>query len=643
MGDERTAAQAMIDLLVDGWGVRHIFGIPGDGINPIMEALRQRRNEVQFIQTRHEAAAAFAATAYAKLSGRLGVCLSTTGPGGTNLLTGLYDAKLDQVPVLAITGLQYHDLIGQWYQQDIDLDHLMSDVAVYSQRITSPTNVESITNIAVRSALSSRGVGHITMPVDIQNDPMSAAKVSTMSRPNHTSHAYSEPVVTPRADDIAAAAAVLNAGKKVVILIGSGAREARHEVEQIAEILGAPIAKAYLGKDVLPDDHPYVTGGIGVIGTKPTSDAMEGCDTILMIGTSFPYVRYLPNTDGSVRGVQIDRNPQRVGLRFPIEVGLVGDARETLAALLPHLQHKEDRSFLKGIQAGVREWRAAMETRESDPSLPVKPELLGRAIGESLADDAILLGDSGTTAMWISRDIGMREGQRFTVSGLLASMACALPYAIGAQTAFPDRQVVAFVGDGGLAMLLGDLATLTKYNLPVKVIVLKNNVLGMIRWEQLMWVGNPEYGIELQDIDFVKIAEGFGLTALHTENPDDVRETIALALRTPGPVLVEAVVDPYQPMMDGSVKPMQAEHVGKALANGEANVERVTRRVIEYAGSDVPANRETMLAGLRKTALAQMRTAEHATSDGQEPGTTFVEQRRTAPERGSGSSSGETR
>jgi pyruvate dehydrogenase (quinone)/pyruvate oxidase len=306
--------------------------------------------------------------------------------------------------------------------------------------------------------------------------------------------------------------------------------------------------------------------------------------------------------------------------------------------MLPLLHRKNDRSFLEGIQESMRRWESVMEQRESDTSLPMKPEVLARAVSDNLANDAIVMGDSGTSAMWVARDMRLREGQSFNVSGLLASMACGLPYAIGAQIAYPDRQVVAFVGDGGLTMLLGDLATLAKYNLPIKVVVLKNNVLGMIRWEQLMWVGNPEYGVELQDIDFVKIAEGFGLKALRAERPQDAQDIVAQALATPGPVLVEGVVDPYEPMMDGSVKPMQAQHIAQALSSGEVNVERVTRRMYQYAERDVPENRDEVMRALRENDAELLAAATRsAPGEGTEPATTFEEQRRTAPERESGS------
>lgn len=631
--EQKTAADAMVELLVDRWGVRHIFGMPGDGINALVEALRKRQKDVQFIQTRHEEVAAFAAVGYAKFSGRLGVCISTTGPGAVHLLNGLYDAKMDQVPVLAITGLQFHDLLGQDYQQDVNTDRLMMDVAVYTERVMGPAHVDSVTNRAARFALARRGVAHIAFPADFQEEPMSAAKYSQNDQPNHTSTDFRTPVVTPLRDDLQRAADVLNAGKKVAILIGSGARGARGEVEELAELLGAPVAKALLGKDVLPDDSPFTTGSIGPIGTNPTQEAMSRADTFLMVGTSFPYVSYLPKTDGSVRGVQIDINPERIGLRFPVEVGLVGGARETLRALLPLLQRKADRSFLEGIQREMETWRQTMAGYETSADMPMKPQVIARALSERLDDDAILCGDSGSSALWIARDVDLRARQRFSVSGLLASMACGLPYAIGAQVAFPDRQVVAFVGDGALSMLPGDLATLVKYRLPVKVIVLKNNALGFIRWEQMMYAGNPEYGVELADIDFVKVAEGFGVKGLRVERPEEAA-TVARALEMPGPVVVEAVIDPYEPFLPGSVKQEQARSMASALTEGESNAQRVAGGVYEYAMENVPQTRDTVVGALQGEDPQLLSRAEEASSSQEgEPDESMREQRETAPER----------
>jgi pyruvate dehydrogenase (quinone) len=412
----------------------------------------------------------------------LGVCLATSGPGAIHLLNGLYDAKMDQTPVLAISGMQYSDLLGTFYQQDVDTVKLMGEVAVYSERIMGPAHVENVTNLAVRMALGRRGVAHLGFPNDLQEKPAESASYSMMDVPHHVSQDWRVPVVVPTQLDLQAAADVLNAGKKVAVVVGAGAKGARAEVEQLAETLGAPVAKAYLGKDVLTDDSPYTTGGMGVWGTTPSAEALQGCDTFLMIGSSFPYYAYLPKPEG-VRGVQIDLKPERIGLRFPVEVGLVGDARETISALLPLLKRNEDRSFLTQAQEGMARWRETLRVRGESDRVPMRGQTFAEAVSKQLDNDAIICGDSGQNTFWLSRHISIRGEQKTSGSGTLATMASGLSYAIGAQAAFPGRQVVAFVGDGGLTMLMGEIATCVKYKLPVKIFVAKNNVLGLIRWE----------------------------------------------------------------------------------------------------------------------------------------------------------------
>ncbi len=639
---EKTSADLLIELLVDKWGVKHIFGLPGDGINGIMEALRKRKGDVQFIQTRHEEAAAFAAVGYAKFSGRLGVCLATSGPGLIHMMNGLYDAKLDQVPVLAISGMQYHDLIGTFYQQDVDTVRLMDNVAVYSERIMGPRHVENVTNLAVRMALGRRGVAHLGFPNDLQEKPAEAEPPSMMDTPHHVSSDWRVPVVVPTLPDLQAAAAVLNAGKKIAIVVGAGAKGARAEVEALAEMLGAPVAKAYLGKDVLTDDSPYTTGGLGVWGTKPSFEMLAGCDTFLMIGSSFPYYPYLPRPEG-VRGVQIDLDPARIGLRFPAEVGLVGDARHTLAALLPLLQRNEDRAFLTHAQDGMTAWRETLKTRGESDRVPMRGQTFAEAISRQLDDDAIICGDSGQNTFWLSRHISIKGEQKTSGSGTLATMASGLPYAIGAQVAFPDRQVVAFVGDGGLTMLMGEIATLVKYRLPVKVFVAKNNVLGLIRWEQMLYLGNPEYGVELQDIDFAKVAEACGALGFHLEQPGEAEGIVALTLRSPGPALCEAVVDPFEPIVPGTLKPEQAEHYAEALASGTPNATRIGltlfRDLEEQSAEDV----QTLTRPLAEKAPAILAAAQsHSAPSGDgtagedEPDAALQAQIEGAPERTSG-------
>jgi pyruvate dehydrogenase (quinone) len=594
----KNAADLLVELLI-GWKVEVIFGLPGDGINGIIEALRTRQDRIRFVQVRHEEAAALAAVGYAKFSGKLGVCMATTGPGAVHLLNGLYDAKSDQIPLLAITGLPYHDLIGTFYQQDVPTDRLFSDVSVYSERIMGPKHVESVVNQAVRSALSRRGVAHIAFPNDFQDRKLDEDDASQMNQPGHTSQTWAPSLVVPPQAELLRAADVLNAGTNVAIVIGSGARGAAEEIERIAEILGAPVAKALLGKDVLPDESPYTTGTIGVFGTAATSDVMNAADTLLLIGTSFPYISYLPKPD-KVRGVQIDINSERIGLRFPVEAGLVGDTRETLRLLLPLLKRNENRSLLENAQERMADWWKLMEHRGTSRDVPMRPQTVAWELGLQLADDAIICGDSGQNTLYAARQIKIRGQQRFSCSGLLATMGSALTYAIGAQIAFPKRQVIAFVGDGGLTMTIGELATCMKYKLPIKIFVLKNNALGMIRWEQMMFLGNPEFGVELQNVDFAIVARGFGVRSWSVDHAEVLWETVRDALNEPGPVLVEAVIDPHEPLMPGNLTPQQAEHFAEALKRGEPNRERVGLTLFRDAVEDPRGNHDVLLDTLRR-------------------------------------------
>src|SRR5947207_3417347 len=383
-----TAAEVLIERLID-WGVEVVFGLPGDGINGIMEALRTHQKKIRFIQVRHEESAAFMACGYAKYTGKLGVCLATSGPGGIHLLNGLYDAKLDHQPVLAITGLQFHDLIGTRTQQGVALDKLFMDVAVYNERVMGATHVENVVDLACRTALAYRGVAHITIPVDFQEHELKDRKRSKRNVPHHTSDIYALLPQIPRQSDLQRAADILNEGRKVAILAGQGALHAGDELEEAAEVLGAPIIKALLGKACVPDDSAYTTGGIGLLGTKPSQEAIESCDTLFMIGTSFPYMEFLPKP-GSVRGVQLDIDAVRIGLRYPVEVGLVGDTQRTLQALLPLLKRKDDRSVHQAAQKGMKEWNALMHERATRTDRPMKPQLVAHELGKRLPDNAIV-------------------------------------------------------------------------------------------------------------------------------------------------------------------------------------------------------------------------------------------------------------
>jgi pyruvate dehydrogenase (quinone)/pyruvate oxidase len=572
-----TAADVLIDTIMD-WNVDTVFGLPGDGINGIIEALRKRQKDIRFIQVRHEEAAAFMACGYAKYTGRLGVCLATSGPGGIHLLNGLYDAKLDGQPVLALTGLQYHDLINTHTQQDVELDKLFIDVAAYNARIMGTTHVENVADLACRTALSYHGVAHITFPVDFQSQPVEK-KGSKRNIPHHTSDIFARGARLPDESDLRRAASLLNQGKKIAILAGRGALAATDELEQIAERLGAPIIKPLLGKAAVPDDSPYTTGAVGLLGTKPSQEALEACDTLLMVGTSFPYLEFLPKP-GQARAVQIDIDAMRIGLRYPVDVGLVGDSRQTLKGLLPLLEKNDDRSFLKQAQDGMKSWWAAMEEYGTRQDKPLKPQLVAWELGKRLSDSAIVSADSGTIATWWARQIPAKRGQMYSLSGTLASMANALPYAIAAQVAFPERQCVAFVGDGGFSMLMAEFATCVKYQLPVKVVIIKNNTLGMIKWEQMVFLGNPEYGCELHPIDFAAFARACGGSGFTIEDPADCGRILDQAFSTPGPVIVEAVVDPFVPPMPAKVTLEQATKFAEALARGEPNGTKIAWTVL---------------------------------------------------------------
>jgi pyruvate dehydrogenase (quinone)/pyruvate oxidase len=573
------ASDVLIETLID-WGVDTIFGLPGDGINGIMEALRTRQDKVRFIQVRHEEGAAFMACAYAKFTGRLGVCLATSGPGGIHLLNGLYDAKLDGAPVLAITGLQFHDLIGTLTQQDVALDKLFMDVCVYNERIMGATHVENATDLACRMSLAYRGVSHLTIPVDFQEQEVSRRQASQRNLLHHTSDVYARSARLPNPVDLQKAADLLNEGKKTVILAGQGALRATDELEKVAELLGAPIIKALLGKACVPDDSPYTTGGIGLLGTKPSQEAMESCDSILIVGSSFPYIEFMPKP-GQARGIQVDLDPKRIGLRYPIDVGLVGDSTNTLRELIPLLRRREERSFLQKAQDGMKEWNELMQERASRTDIPMKPQVVAHEIGTRIRNDAIVTCDSGTITTWWARHIPAKRGQMHSCSGTLATMACGLPYANAAQVAYPDRQVICFIGDGGFAMLMCEFITAVKYKLPIKVCVIKNDVLGQIKWEQMVFLGNPEFGVQLEPIDFAMFARACGAEGFSLKDPKMAGDVVEQWLAAPGPAVLEATVDALEPPLPGKIKPEQALHFAESLARGEDRALEIAKTVFK--------------------------------------------------------------
>lgn len=560
------AADILVETL-QAWGVDTVFGLAGDGINGVMEALRKRRDRIRFVHVMHEESAAFMATAYAKWTGRLGCCLATSGPGGIHLLNGLYDAKLDQAPVVAITGMQYHDLLDTLTQQDVDLDKLFQDVAVFNARVMGAAHVENVASLACRMALARRGVAHLSLPADVQEEPAAAEHPSARNRPRHVSNRWADGLMVPRPEEIDRAAAILNDASRVAILTGRGALGARAELERTAGLLGAPVAKALLGKAVLPDDHPLTTGGIGLYGTFGTHHAMAHCDALLIVGSTFPYIEYYPKP-GQARGVQIDRDAARIGLRYPVEVGLVGDAGATLEALNARLVEKRDRSFLEGAQQEAKRWRDVLRQGAESVAVPMHPAAPVAALSARLPPDAIVVTDSGHNTGLTARYLSMRDGQDFGVSGLLASMACGVPYGIAACLAFPHRRVFAIIGDGGLAMQLGELATAVRYGLDLTVLVLRNGTLGQIKWEQILFLGNPEYGCRLPPIDFAAAAEAMGMRGFSVAEPAQLGGVLDAALATAGPVLIEATVDPNEPLLPAVVSDAYARNIDRAIKRG---------------------------------------------------------------------------
>ncbi len=564
----KIASELLVERLVD-WGVDTVFGLPGDGINGIMEGFRRHQDRIRFVLVHHEEAAAFMAAGYAKSTGRLGVCLATSGPGGLHLINGLYDAKLDHAAVLAITGMQATSQHGTFFQQEVHLDRVFMDLAEYNAVIGVPGSIPTIVDIAVRTSISRRAVSHITFPVDIQEaDPDASPWEGGLgtARTPATAPTYNEPVVVPKDEDLRRAADVLSDGSKVVILAGAGAISAREEVLEVGETLGAPIVKSLSGKAAIPDDHPLATGGLGLLGTKPSVEAMDDCDTLLMVGTNFPYTTYLPE---KARVVQIELEAMRVGNRIPVEVPLVGASRETLRALLPMLRRRDDRSFLERAQKGMKEWRDQLAALETPDREPIQPQYLARLIDRHAADDAILSSDSGTIATWAARHFDIRGDRGFMLSGNLATMAPGLPYTIAAQVAYPGRQCIAFIGDGGFAMLMAEFLTAARYGLPIKVFVVNNGVLGQILWEQMV-LGYPEFGVRYQrHASFAPWAEACGGYGRTVEHPGDLEAAVKETLTYAGPALLDVRVNPDEPPMPPKVKYEQAKGFVESFLKGQ--------------------------------------------------------------------------
>ncbi|AUX93943.1 thiamine pyrophosphate-requiring protein [Mixta gaviniae] len=565
------------------WGVTRIYGYPGDGINGVLGAI-QRANKkgagIEFIQVRHEEMAAFMAAGHAKFTGELGVCLSTGGPGATHLLTGLYDAKLDHAPVLAISGQAETTSRAASYQQELNLDRVFSDVANFVQEAAAPAQVQHLVDRGVRIAKAQNGVAVLILPKDLQDEPWQAPQ--HLHGFTHSGPGYQRPKIVPYHDDLLRAAEVLNAGKKVAILIGSGARGAAVEVVQTANALGAGVAKALLGKDVLPDDAPFVTGAIGLLGTKPSSEMMKNCDTLLMIGSGFPWTEFLPE-EGKVRGVQIDIDPAMLGLRYPCEVNLHGDAAETLRALLPLLKHKEDRSWQEDIARQVQSWWQVMEERAMAPASPVNPQRVVWEMSPLLPEDAIVTSDSGSCANWFARDYRVKQGQRATLSGGLACMGAAVPYAIAAKFAYPHRPVVALVGDGAMQMNnMAELITIQKYwkgwgDGRLVVCVFNNQDLNQVTWEQRVMEGNPRFEAsqDIPNVHYAAFAEMLGLKGIYVDDPEKLSSAWQEALTSDRPVVLEVKTDPEVAPLPPHITFKQAKAFMASMVKGDRGAAQV--------------------------------------------------------------------
>jgi pyruvate dehydrogenase (quinone) len=575
------------------WGVGRIYGYPGDGSNGLNLAFHEVGDELEFVQVRHEELAAFAACAHAKLTGEVGVCMATSGPGAVHLLNGLYDAKLDNAPVVAIVGQQKRMSLGGDFQQEIDLRSLFKDVAgEYLAEVVDPRQAAHVVDRAVRIALSQRTVTAIIVPSDVQELPYEEpprAHGALYAGPPE----YRAPVIRPADDELRRAAEVLNAGTKVAMLVGQGARGATDEVVEVAELLGAGVAKALNGRAVVPDDLPFVTGSIGLLGTKPSDDMMQGCDTLLMVGTSFPYSEWLPEP-GQARGVQIDLDPRKLGIRYPVEVAMVGDAAAALRALVPHLRRQEDRSWREEIEAGVERWWRLLDERAHVDAEPVNPQLVFHELSERLPDRAIVLADSGSATNWFARHLRLRRGMDTALSGGLATMCPAVPYALAAKLAFPARPVVACLGDGAMQMLgINALVDLARYrdrwSGPLAVLVLNNGDLNQVTWEQRVLAGDAkmESTQDLPPFDFAAYARQLGLGGIRVETPDAIGAAWDQALGTDLPTVLDVVTDPEVPPLPPHIRMEHAQGFARALLHGDAGSAHIVRQSLREKLKDL--------------------------------------------------------
>ena len=569
------------------WGVRRVYGYPGDGINGVMGALRRAEGAIDFVQVRHEEMAAFMACAHAKFSGEVGVCIATSGPGAIHLLNGLYDAKLDHQPVVAIVGQQARTAMGGSYQQEVDLASLFKDVAhefVFEAHV--PAQVRHLVDRAFRIAQAERTVTCIILPNDLQEEPY--AEPPREHGTVHSGVGFSSPRVIPKDDDLRRAADVLNAGQRVAMLVGAGAMHATDAIIELADVLGAGVAKALLGKAAVPDELPFVTGAIGLLGTKPSWNMMEGCDTLLMIGSSFPYSEFLPK-EGAARGVQIDIDGRMLSIRYPMEVNLVGDSLETIRALLPLLQRKSDRSWRETIERDVDEWWKLLASRSMNDADPINPERVFHELSPRLPDRCVVAADSGSAAGWYARDLRFRRGMMGSVSGTLATMGCGVPYVVAAKFAFPDRVAIACVGDGAMQMNgLSELVTVAKYwrewsDPRLIVCVLNNRDLNMVTWEQRVMAGDPKFEAsqELPDVGYARHAELLGLRGRRIETPEAIGPAWDEALAADRPMVLEFVTDPEVPLLPPHVTFEQAKAFATSLLGDPSRAAMVKNSVKE--------------------------------------------------------------
>jgi pyruvate dehydrogenase (quinone) len=591
----QTASDFLVHRLYE-WGVRRIYGYPGDGINGVVGALDRAKDKIHFVQARHEELAAFMACAHAKFTGEVGVCMATSGPGAIHLLNGLYDAQMDHQPVVAIVGQQATIGLGASFQQEVDLISLFKDVAgAYVQMASTPAQIRHLVDRALRIAQAERTVTCIILPNDVQE--MDAVEHAPRRHgASFSGIGYSPPLVIPTEADLRHAAQILNQGKKVAMLVGAGALHATEEVMEVADLLGAGVAKALLGKAVLDDSLPYVTGSIGLLGTKPSWDMMMDCDTLLMVGSSFPYSEFLPKL-GQARGVQIDIKPRQLSLRYPMEVNLCGDSQQTLQLLIPLLRRKTDRSWREDIEEGVADWWKVLEARAMNSANPINPQRVFWELSPRVPDRCILTCDSGSSANWFARDVKVRPGMMASLSGNLATMGPGVPYAIAAKFAHPDRPVIAMVGDGSMQMNgINGLITIEKYwrewrDPRLIILVLYNHDLNQVTWEQRAFAGDPKFegSQDLPDFPFARYAELLGLTGIAMQTPEQIAPGWDQALEAKTPVVIEAHTDPEVPPLPPHITFDQAKAYAQAIVKGDSGGwDMVKQSVKEMVESYVP-------------------------------------------------------